>query len=160
MDYFIFILLFYFDRVRSGGFRLFILVWVTSVLIVPSVFDLIWGVWDFPVENREKLSVSTLNKLGFVNDVEGCFGFLEAGALHVITIRCWLATRRVPLSSGFFPYFHTVFPTRTPTLDWSPVLVVSFPATVERFLQRCPKKARFFWECISFDRFWTLVLGV
>ena len=54
------------------------------------------------MENREKLSVSTLNKLGFVNDVEGCFGFLEAGALHVITIRCWLATRRVPLSSGFF----------------------------------------------------------
>jgi hypothetical protein len=42
-----------------------------SVLIVPSVFDLIWGVWDFPVENLEKLSVSTLNKLGFVNDVEG-----------------------------------------------------------------------------------------
>ena len=36
--------------------------------------------WDFPVENREKLSVSTLNKLGFVNDVEGCFGFLEAGS--------------------------------------------------------------------------------
>jgi hypothetical protein len=50
-------------------------VWVISVLIVPSVFDLIWGVWDFPVENREKLSVLTLNKLGFVNDVEGCFGF-------------------------------------------------------------------------------------
>jgi hypothetical protein len=60
-------------------------VWIISVLIVPSVFDLIWGVWDFPVENREKLSVSTLNKLGFVNDVEGCFGFLEAGSLHVIT---------------------------------------------------------------------------
>ena len=97
--------LFYFDRDRSGlfyfhtlilflfilsrsrqewGFRLFILVWVTSVLIVPSVFDLIWGVWDFPVENREKLSVSTLNKLGFVNDVEGflCFFWrLEAHTL-------------------------------------------------------------------------------
>jgi hypothetical protein len=53
------------------------------VLIVPSVFDLIWGVWDFPVENPEKLSVSILNKLGFVNDVEGCVGFLEAGALHI-----------------------------------------------------------------------------
>jgi hypothetical protein len=40
------------------------------------------GVWDFPVENREKLSVSTLNKLGFVNDVEGCLVFWRLVSLH------------------------------------------------------------------------------
>jgi hypothetical protein len=55
-------------------FWIFILAF--SVLIVPSVFDLIWGVWDFPVGgNQEKLSVLTLNKLGFVNNVEGFVGW-------------------------------------------------------------------------------------
>jgi hypothetical protein len=36
----------------------------------------------FSCGNQEKLSVSTLNKLGFVNDVEGFVGVLEAGSLH------------------------------------------------------------------------------
>ena len=74
MDYFI-SYSYFISIATEWGFRLFILVWVTSVLIVPSVFDLIWGVWDFPVENPEKLSVSILNKLGFVNDVEGFVWF-------------------------------------------------------------------------------------
>ncbi len=58
---------------------------VFSVLIVPSVFDPNLGRVGFSCGDREKLSVSILNKLGFVNDVEGLFGFLEAGSSHTHT---------------------------------------------------------------------------
>jgi hypothetical protein len=58
---------------RELGFRFFLLVF--SVLIVPSVFDPNLGRVGFSCGDREKLSVSILNKLGFVNDVEGFVWF-------------------------------------------------------------------------------------